>query len=461
MRHSLLLAFSFSLCGCVAAQNQSATTTASVPATEKPVAKVEPKSEQPAFKMPASSAQVWLGGSRAWPDLIAPGAPGQWRFLADNVDGFYLNNFALRLTDKTLKLSPEAAGRAAQVREMRALLKNPRVIYETDLQHSTDAFDRDALNTLQTAGFTIAGVTINRGTTAERSAVLTENGRIPLYYMFGPWRGGGDILDAQNDALRAGIMQSSGGAVDGPVTMWRKNAGKMKPMVYSSIGWSHAQNKKFLYLLAPNESGSDFLLETKKLAHDLEDNNANPDIWAVSFYGPPTFREKLETLPEALPDGAPAQTFSGAAYWLLHHLRDPDKALRLAAGDNQNAINQTLNLKPGRNPITLSNSSRWLDLAPVVRARFDNATPKNITMKWMLGERDVTAQMNGDGVVFNGDLRLQAGEQRTLILEIGGVIGGTARALHLELLPHPSTPIVEQTLPMQLVVRRARAVGEN
>ena len=445
MKNSLaLLALSLSLCGCVAAQNEAVTTTAVT--TEKPTS----APEKSAFTVSPLAAQVWIGGSRAWPDLIAPDAAEQWKFLAHHVDGFYINNFALRLTDKTLKLAPDAEGRAAQVRQMSALLKNPRVIYETDAQHSTDEFDRDALKTLKTAGFTIEGVTINRGTTAERSAILTDNGQIPLYYMFGPWHGG-DILKVENDDLRANIAQLSGGAVDGPVTMWRKNAGQMKPMVYSSIQWSHAHDKKFLYLLAPNESGTAFLSETQNLAHDLEDNNANPDIWAVSFYGPPTFREKLETLPEANADGTPSQTFSGAAYWLLHHLRDADQSLRLSADNSPNAANQSLTLKPGRNRITLSNHSSWLDLTPVVRARRDGTMPQDVTMKWTLGERDVTAQINGEGLVFNGDLRLQAGEQRELVLEISGNTAQMALPMRLELLPHPSTSIVEQTLPMRVV----------
>ena len=402
--------------------------------------------------LPARAAEVWIGGSRAWPDFIAPATTDQWRFLQSNADGFYINNFALRLTDKTLKLAPTLEGREAQLRAMNDLMKSDKLFYETDVIHATDEFDRATLDAFARAGFEVTAATINRGTTIERTAILTGDGKIPLYYMFGPWRGGGDINNAQNVDLRASLESAAGGAVDGPVTMWRKNAGQMKPMVYSTIRWNQARGQKFLYLLAPNESGADFLEETRKLAHDLEDNDANPDIWAVSFYGPPTFRDKLETLPESLPDGQAAPTFSGAAYWLIHHLRDPQRAAQLQApADTKGKL--TLGARArNRFAVTLSNGSSWLDLAPVVRAR--GIAPQGWTMRWMLGTRDVTAQVCGDGLIFNREMRLAPGDKRELTLQIertGASTNRTAFDIELELLPHPSETVVSQRLPLQIV----------
>lgn len=426
------LALSSALCGCVRAQ-----TDAAAPA---PVKVAAPVQTDIASGILSQSAQVWIGGSRAWPDYIAPGAAPQWKFLADNADGFYINNFALRLTDKTLKLTPTMEARIAALQTMNDRLKSDKLFYETDQQHSTNQFEQTALANFAKTGFDVTAVTINRGTNPQRSAILTDDGKRPLYYMFGPWRGGGDINNDENKELRENIAKFGGSAVDGPVTMWRKNAGKMKPMVYSTIQWTQQHGQKFLYLLAPNESGAGFLEESQKLAHDLEDNGANPDIWAVAFYGPPKFRDALETLPEALPDGAPAKTFSGAAYWLIHHLRDPDDALKLTL-DSQRAR---------QFDFTLANSSVWLDLAPVVRARFDGPLPAGLQMKWTIGERDVTEQINGQGLVFNRDLRLQPGDKRELKLQIAGETKGASLPFQLELMPHPSTPIVKQSLALRV-----------
>ena len=177
----------------------------------------------------------------------------------------------------------------------------------------------------------------------------------------------------------------------------------------------------------------------KPRTHDLEDNGANPNIWAVSFYGPPAFRDALETLPESLPDGAPARTFSGAAYWLIHHLRDSDSALKL-----------TLDSQTAREfKFTLANDSSWLDLAPVARARFEKPIPTGVEMKWMIGDRNVTREINGEGLVFNRDLRLEPEQSRVLTLEVVIPVGQQTFApiaLELELLAHPSTPVVKQSL---------------
>ncbi len=457
---SLLISAPFALATASCAQNAPAPVAKTAPAqaATSGVAALAPDSVAVAqADIPSGitkqSAQVWIGGSRAWPDYIADGAAPQWKFLADNADGFYINNFAMRLTDKTLKLEPTAQARFAALQKMSELLKSDKLFYETDQAHSTDDFEKNALENFKKAGFDVTAVTINRGTNPARTAILTDDGKRPLYYMFGPWRGGGDINNAENADLRANIAQFGGSAVDGPVTMWRKNAGKMKPMVYSTIQWTQKNNQKFLYLLAPNESGAGFLGETQKLAHDMEDNGANPNIWAVSFYGPPTFRDALETLPEALPDGAPAKTFSGAAYWLIHHLRAPGRSLRLSLPKEYAAAGEStpiLDLRKSQKfEITVANDSKWLDLTPVARARFEVKLPANVQMKWTIGERDVTKEINGEGLVFNRNLRLQPGQSRQLTLEVEREIGQNKFApinFQLELLAHPSTPIVKQSL---------------
>lgn len=60
-------------------------------------------------------------------------------------DGFYINNFAMRLTDKTLKLEPTAPARFAALQKMSELLKSDKLFYETDQEHSTNEFEKNSL----------------------------------------------------------------------------------------------------------------------------------------------------------------------------------------------------------------------------------------------------------------------------------------------------------------------------
>lgn len=408
---------------------------------------------------PAHRAEVWIGGSRAWPDLISTKGRDRWRFLQANVDGFYINNFAMRH-----KGAVEAVGKRRDLEAVRDLLAHKDVFYETDRIHDSDTFDRESLDLFRDAKLNWVASTINYGTDATRTATLTTGGTRPLYYMFGPWHGGGDIARPENDVLRANILAASGGAVDGPVTQWRKNAGGMHTMCYTAIRWCHANGKKFLYLLAPNESGEDFLAESQKLVHGMEDNDANPDIWAISFYGPQVFRDKLETLPESSADGRPAETFCGAAYWLLHHLRDPDHEAKLAFSSQSN-----LEMRPDGAAIrltgerteqsfTLSNHSVWLDLAPVIRARVIGDTlPEGWHIRWFCGSEDVSDAVSGNGLAFTRDHRLEPGGSETLRVVIERPTAQNIEAplrarLRIELLPHPSETIPEETLTLDAFI---------
>jgi hypothetical protein len=381
----------------------------------------------------ARGAEVWTGGSRAWGDLTTAGNEKQWTFLQQNVDGLYTNNFSMRAGESTVPT------RAQRLAGMVRLLKNKRVFYETDRIHSTDAFDRDSLAAFDRAGFEYAGVTINYGTDDGRDRIITRDGRVPLYYMFGPWTGDGDIGKPKNDKLRAEIRRHAGAAVDDPVTMWRGPDGHngTRPMVYSTVKWCHANGQKFLFLLAPNESGPAFLPEAEQLVRDLEDHDANPDVWAVAFYGPQSFRDRLPVLPEADAKGEPAATFTGVPYWLLHHLRDPKRWARLSLPDGA-----VPSIAPGQSrdvPVDLTNASDWLDLTPVVRLR--PAAVAGYHVRATLDGVDVTPALLGEGIVFNRSLRLAPRTSRRMILTVTGDTAADPPAtLTLELVPHPSEP---------------------
>ena len=231
---------------------------------------------------------------------------------------------------------------------------------------------------------------------------------------------------------------------------WSSGVGRMgkkgtRGMVYSTIKWCHAHDKKFLFLLAPNDSGKTFLPEAQQLVRDLEDHDANPDLWAVAFYGPQAFRDKLEVLPESDAAGRPADTFSGVPYWLIYHLRDPKHWARLSLLD-------TTATKPGTTAasdvtITLANTSDWLDLTPVVRVR--PVTAAGYKLRVTLDGADVSADALGDGVVFNRQRRLQPGASRQLVLHVirGAGAAGASGVWAIDLHPNPAEPTrVNQTL---------------
>ena len=358
---------------------------------------------------PLKGAEVWIGGSRAWGDWTTPGNEKQWTFLQNNVDGFYTNNFSMRPAEsKTPTREERLAG-------MYRLLKNKKIFYETDLIHSSDDFDRQSIDLFLKQGFDYTGVTINYGTNEARNNIITREGRLPLYYMFGPWKGQGDINDPKDAELRLQISKYAGAAVDDPVTMWRGENGQKgtRSTVYSTIKWCHAHQQKFLFLLAPNDSGKTFLTEAQQLVRDLEDHNTSPDMWAVEFYGPQSFRDKLAVLPEAMPDGQPAATFSGVPYWLVHHLHDPKGWAHLQLSPSQPALVSDSKWEMG---IDLTNRSNWLDLTPVVRMR--PLATNGYHFRITLDEADVTNEMLSDGLVFNRKLRLMPGKTDKLILHI-------------------------------------------
>ena len=417
-----------------------ATTNAPDASTNAPAAAAATPAAAPSAN--ARSTEVWIGGGLAWADLIDPANKDQWDFLQKNADGFYINNFAMG----GQKIKEPDPGLPDRLKAMHDLLDHKRVFYETDLVHAaSDDFDTGCLALFDQAGFAYAGATINYGNSPARTAILTKNGQYPLLYMFGPWKQGGDIMSSENDELRGRISAVSGGAVDGPMTMWIRDAGHMHDTVYSTIKWCHANGKKFLYLLAPNDSGREFLPDAQNLVHGLEDNKAMPDMIAASFYGPHIFREKLETLPEKEDDGKPAHTFCGAPYWIINHLKDPQNFARLSTPETELAasVGQTFQ-------VTLANRSDWLDLAPVVRAEVEG-NRAGWDLRWFVGGREVTAEMTGGGLAFLSDLRLNPGRREEISLQVDRVPWAQAGlTVQLELRPNPSQARVEQTLVLHL-----------
>jgi hypothetical protein len=89
------------------------------------------------------------------------------------------------------------------------------------------------------------------------------------------------------------------------------------------------------------------------------------------------------------------------AYWLIHHVEDPDHAAHMTAG--------SVDSQTGTQTVTIHNSSKWLDLCPTLTAEV--AGPHHGWEVHCLRDgRDVTPQMTGSaGLAFVGSLRLWPG----------------------------------------------------
>ena len=137
----------------------------------------------------------------------------------------------------------------------------------------------------------------------------------------------------------------------------------------------------------------------QECVREHEDAGAKPDIWIVFEYATDT-----PTLPETV-DGKPADTITGMAYWLIHHVQDPKHwaNLRVPAVSSGSVSS-----------IELHNDSSWLDLCPVLFAKTSGPHP-DWKVHFRLHGVDVTAPITqGNGLAFIGSHRLWPGDTRRI-----------------------------------------------
>ena len=98
------------------------------------------------------------------------------------------------------------------------------------------------------------------------------------------------------------------------------------------------------------------------------------------------------------------------AFWLIHHVQDPQHWARMTVPANARPIGP-----PAARQVlilTVRNDSRWMDLCPVLFARV--AGPRRgWTVHFRVAGRDVTRKMTREGgLSFVGGLRLWPGQRR-------------------------------------------------
>jgi hypothetical protein len=404
----------------------------------------------------ARAQEVFLGSADQWRELT--GHPDQWEYVRSHVDGFYVNFIMLRhmpegLLDKT-------AG----------LLTNRRVFLESDhrppkagddTSGATPDDDREFIRKMHASGLSIPYTSLNYGWSPERAANLKSFDKRPGtsrkdFVQIGTWSLGGDIgrdpagKGTPNAALRTWIEMADGVSTDGPMGLWKSNAGQMREASVSIVRFARQRRKLAMVMLGaygahnPDYAPEQFLTASQDAVRYHEDAAAVPDIWTVFEYA-----TEIRAVPEQK-DGRPAHTTTGVAYWLLHHLKDPDHQLTLVVSPD--GWHRTEDNRARVLDITLSNHSDWLDFAPRLKL---GGAERGRHLRSYIDGKDVTAIL-ADGVFLTGPLRLWPGQSHTVRLVVEarrGELGSDAKGnrvaggdLRLELFPAFGAPIPTQTL---------------
>lgn len=216
-----------------------------------------------------------------------------------------------------------------------------------------------------------------------------------------------------------------------------------------------------MVMISPGDlPAAQWLTTAQQCVRYHEDQGASPAIWADYAYDTQT-----PTLPEANPDGTPANTVMGAAYWLIHHLSDPEHAAHLSVSPTPdvslrdypaapNSLDADLLVPISRQAngqlaaaqvlnMTLRNQSSWLDLCPVL-----SATIKDPGHRWVvafrLDNRDITQEVMQGGFSFIKEQRLWPKASRHLQVVLTDKDSATAKPGALP--PSYDTPAVVVSL---------------
>lgn len=400
---------------------------------------------------PARAQQVYVGSANGWDAMNAH--PEQWEFVRHHADGFYVNFIQM--------LRPDAKKCA----RTSALFTRKSAYYESDSRNTglggfpdggqfSRALQAQQLQALLDGGFQVPYTSLNYGVDDLKLADLKRQGLAPgisrpCLAQNGPWTfSGGDIMapGGDNGRMRADTARTDGASTDGPMSLWQADQGQMRTGSFSVVRYAHRLHKTAAVMVTPYDlkPRSLWLAAAQGCVRQHEDAGAKPDVWIVFEYATDT-----PTLPETM-NGKPADTITGMAYWLIHHVQDPKHWARLtgpAAGTG------------GAQTVTVQNDSTWMDLCPVLSAHVKDPS-HGWKVRFRLGGRDVTRQMtSGSGLPFIGALRLWPGDakQVQVVMERKGSGGRDAAppTVEIGLRPNPSAPArLAQALTLRPVMER-------
>ena len=402
-----------------------------------------------ALPQAARAQQVYVGSANGWDAMNAH--PEQWTFVRRHADGFYVN-FIQMLRPDTKKCAQTSA-----------LFTHKSAYYESDSRNTglggfpdggqfSRAFQAQQLQALLDGGFKIPYTSLNYGVDDAKLSDLKKQGlptgvTRPCLAQNGPWTfGGGDITKdiGENARMRADTARTDGASTDGPLSLWQSDQGQMQSGSYSLVKYAHRLHKTAAVMVTPYDlkPRSLWLAAAQGCVRLHEDAGAKPDIWIVFEYATDT-----PTLPETV-NGKPADTITGMAYWLIHHVQDPKHWAHLIGPVVGEGGGQT---------VMLRNDSAWMDLCPVLFARVQDPH-HDWDVRFRVSGQDVTQQMTRGGLPFVGNLRLWPGDARTVQVALtrrSTRRGAVPPTIDLSLRPHPSAALVSQTVTLRPMPGRA------
>jgi autotransporter-associated beta strand protein len=238
-----------------------------------------------------------------------------------------------------------------------------------------------------------------------------------------------------------------GSGVDAPVYLYVHRGPAYRQTIYDMRDWSVANDRKFNYLVSPNESYNEALLaDTMFTVRDLEDNGHEPDVYGVVLYG----LRPVDLTPEKVTvngEDRAATTITGLAYYLIKHRDGEPGTIDLATTRNGtthgagitspvlSASAQSIPLPAGASTwqLQISNTSGWLDYAGVLRARTAGPGAAQWTITFQADGEDATSEILSErGRKFLRHERWMPGTTRTVTMT--------------------ATPLVPTPDPFQLVI---------
>lgn len=418
----------------------------------------------------AHSAEIYIGGGDtpdgSYGEYLAD--VNKWNFVRGNADGYYVNlfDFIEDLGANNPNAENRYRNRDASIVQMREAFAHKNLFYESEatsyMNRVWDKDDRTLIQKFIDLGFNVTYATVNGVYGQEKINALQQgaSSHRPVFAMQGPWVIGGDINSDASGAVdwQNTINLSDGMATDGPIGHWDSNESQIKEGQYSGIRYAKERGKKSMIMLCPfmpkqydagltQTDGSEFLRIGKNMVHEHEDNKVSPDIWVVSYYASQLQRHPV--LPEEV-DGKPANTVTGLAYWLIHHIKDSKNNLSLdVSAENEvvvNGENVEVNLSGNSKTVVLQlkNNSDWLDFSPLLKMK-KTANGDAWSVSYKIGETDVSASVERDSCFdFVGDFRMNPNSSRQIEITFTGSDVDKPLSLELEMRSHATESIAKK-----------------
>jgi autotransporter-associated beta strand protein len=338
---------------------------------------------------------------------------------------------------------------------------NRFAMVEGDMGSGSTTGDVANLQRMWALGLTPVAAFVNRPSTnlAVWRQLVRNNAAqgAPSYEMLAPHRlvesplGWNDpIREYARDNMR--VAGCIGSGVDAPVYLYVHRGPAYRQTIYDMRDWSVANDRKFNYLVSPNESYNEALLaDTMFTVRDLEDQGQEPDVYGVVLYG----LRPVDLTPEKVTvngEDRAATTITGLAYYLIKH-RDGEpgtidlsatrNSITHAAGISSPVLSnpaQSIPLPAGPSTwqLGIANTSGWLDYAGVLRARTAGPGAADWAVTFQADGSDATAEiLSARGRKFLRHERWMPGSTRSVTMTATPLVPAPgAFQLVVEALPH-------------------------